>query len=256
MVLVVELDDLVISYAIWERWGAANGYWGDQKTRYPLELERTWPPSLRPPTNTHTAHPDRRHSFDTSHNPAPSPLPRAAQWRSHSDACHSTITQHFTGAHIECYYLHRLVTHGDFEGRGAGSMLVQWGVDRAKREGVVYGCESTTLGYGFYKRFGMREVSGVDGWIMRSALEEVAAPAVVPEGEDAIPVVQADNGEVPVGSVPGTKVAPSAPPEVSIPVAVPSLSVAKLTGLPLDVLVPEPPLDGLRAALQSVSIAS
>jgi hypothetical protein len=49
-------------------------------------------------------------------------------------------------------------------------MLVQWGVDRANLEGVVFGCESTTVAYGFYKRFGMKGVGGAEGWIMRSAL--------------------------------------------------------------------------------------
>jgi hypothetical protein len=61
-------------------------------------------------------------------------------------------------------------------------MLVQWGVDRANLEGVVFGCESTTAAYGFYKRFGMRGVGGADGWIMRSALIR----AVDELGEDLI----------------------------------------------------------------------
>jgi hypothetical protein len=40
LVLVVLLDGLVISYAIWERWGDSGQYWDGQKTIYPLELDR------------------------------------------------------------------------------------------------------------------------------------------------------------------------------------------------------------------------
>ena len=41
LVLVVLVDGLVVSYAIWERWGDSDHYWDDQKTIYPLELERS-----------------------------------------------------------------------------------------------------------------------------------------------------------------------------------------------------------------------
>ena len=40
LVLVVLLDGLVISYAIWERWEDSDHYWDDHKTLYPLELDR------------------------------------------------------------------------------------------------------------------------------------------------------------------------------------------------------------------------
>jgi len=154
LVLVALLDGLVISYAIWERWGDSHHYWDDQKTIYPLELDH------------------KRGRFDAFHNPSliPATTSLAEQWCAHSYACHSTIKLYFAGPFVECYYLHRLVTHHDYEHLGAGSMLVQWGVDRANLEGVVFGCESTTAAYGFYKRFGMRGVGGADGWIMRSAL--------------------------------------------------------------------------------------
>ncbi|KZP33866.1 hypothetical protein FIBSPDRAFT_847031 [Athelia psychrophila] len=161
MVLVVLQGDLVISYAIWERWSKANGYWKGQKTIYPLELDH------------------KRNRFDEFHKLSlvPDTATLADQWRAHSYACHSTIRDHFAGPNAECYYLHRLVTHRDYGALGAGSMLVQWGVDRANMEGVVYGCESTTIGFGFYKRFGMNNVGGGGEWIMRSTL----APAVVLE---------------------------------------------------------------------------
>ena len=42
LVLVVLLDGLVISYAIWERWGDSHHYWVGQKTLYPLELDRQY----------------------------------------------------------------------------------------------------------------------------------------------------------------------------------------------------------------------
>ncbi|KAF7970935.1 hypothetical protein HWV62_22582 [Athelia sp. TMB] len=163
MVLVVLLDGLVISYAIWERWSTADDYWKGQKTIYPLELDH------------------KRSRFDENHKLSllPDTATIADQWRAHTYACHSTIRMHFAGVNTEAYYLHRLVTHRDYENLGAGSMLVQWGVDRANMEGVVYGCESTTIGFGFYKRFGMKEVGGGDGWIMRSTLSPMG---VVAEG--------------------------------------------------------------------------
>lgn len=51
-----------------------------------------------------------------------------------------------------------LVTHPDFQGRGAGSSLLGWGVERADKHGVVMALESTPAGLSLYRRFGFEEV--------------------------------------------------------------------------------------------------
>lgn len=143
-------------------------------TRLSWIVSNSYEPDFERATEYHI--PDKRSRFDELHKLSliPDTTAIADQWRAHSYACHSTIRLHFAGPFTQCYYLHRLVTHRDYEHLGAGSMLVQWGVDRANAEGVVYGCESTTIGYGFYRRFGMKEVGGAAGWIMRSSLVPVA----------------------------------------------------------------------------------
>lgn len=50
-----------------------------------------------------------------------------------------------------------LVTHPDFQGRGAGSQLLAWGVDQADRHGIIMALESTPAGLSLYKRFGFEE---------------------------------------------------------------------------------------------------
>lgn len=51
-----------------------------------------------------------------------------------------------------------LVTHPQFQGRGAGFKLLAWGCEQADSHGVMMCLESTPAGLALYKRFGFREV--------------------------------------------------------------------------------------------------
>ena len=50
------------------------------------------------------------------------------------------------------------MTDPEFHGRGAGTRLLQWGMEQADRLGVVMALESTPAGLSLYKRFGFREM--------------------------------------------------------------------------------------------------
>ncbi|KAF2235853.1 acyl-CoA N-acyltransferase [Viridothelium virens] len=51
-----------------------------------------------------------------------------------------------------------LVTRPEWQGRGAGSLLVRWGVERADEEGWECYLEASPKGRGLYEKFGFRVV--------------------------------------------------------------------------------------------------
>ncbi|KAJ4262908.1 hypothetical protein NW762_006521 [Fusarium torreyae] len=52
------------------------------------------------------------------------------------------------------YYLDTLVTHPDYQRRGAGSMLVKWGCDLADEAGVGIYVDASKAGAPLYQKFG------------------------------------------------------------------------------------------------------
>ncbi|KAL2842548.1 acyl-CoA N-acyltransferase [Aspergillus pseudoustus] len=57
-----------------------------------------------------------------------------------------------------CFYLAALVCHDEHQGRGAGGMLMRYGVDLAeKTKGDIY-VEASPPGVPIYKKFGFREI--------------------------------------------------------------------------------------------------
>ena len=50
-----------------------------------------------------------------------------------------------------------LVTHPDFQGKGAGTKLLAWGVEQADELAVRMALEATPAGLALYKRFGFVE---------------------------------------------------------------------------------------------------
>ncbi|KAL4762084.1 GNAT family N-acetyltransferase [Aspergillus foveolatus] len=63
---------------------------------------------------------------------------------------------------LEHYYLDTLVVHPDYQRRGAGSMLVQWGCDLADEEGVALYVDASRAGAPLYERFGFVDESEGD----------------------------------------------------------------------------------------------
>ncbi|KAL4936408.1 hypothetical protein BDV06DRAFT_93617 [Aspergillus oleicola] len=58
------------------------------------------------------------------------------------------------------YYLDTLATHQDYQRRGAGSMLLQWGCDLADKDGVALYVDASKAGAPLYQRFGFVDESG------------------------------------------------------------------------------------------------
>ncbi|TPX08251.1 uncharacterized protein E0L32_001853 [Thyridium curvatum] len=56
------------------------------------------------------------------------------------------------------WYLECIATSKEHQGRGAGGMLVRWGVERADRDGVESYLDSTAEGRGLYVKHGFREI--------------------------------------------------------------------------------------------------
>ncbi|KAL4994035.1 acyl-CoA N-acyltransferase [Aspergillus recurvatus] len=60
------------------------------------------------------------------------------------------------------YYLDTLATHPDYQRRGAGSMLLQWGCELADEAGVALYVDASRAGAPLYERFGFVDESGGD----------------------------------------------------------------------------------------------
>ncbi|KAL4799313.1 acetyltransferase [Aspergillus venezuelensis] len=61
---------------------------------------------------------------------------------------------------IRHYYIDTLATHPDYQRRGAGSMLLQWGCDMADKDGVALYVDASKAGAPLYQRFGFVDESG------------------------------------------------------------------------------------------------
>ncbi|EMD01209.1 hypothetical protein BAUCODRAFT_58533, partial [Baudoinia panamericana UAMH 10762] len=54
--------------------------------------------------------------------------------------------------------LHVLVTHPKHQRRGAGSMLVQWGCEKADAHGTIAALFASTAGLAVYQKYGFEVV--------------------------------------------------------------------------------------------------
>ena len=71
-----------------------------------------------------------------------------------------------------------LCTHPSWQRRGVGGMLIRWGIERAKEEGVIVGLSASPMGTGMYLREGFREIDFFD------AGEALGVPVMVWDGSD------------------------------------------------------------------------
>lgn len=55
---------------------------------------------------------------------------------------------------LTCLVLDTLATHPDYQGRGAGSMLVKWGCDLADASGLSVYVDASKEGAELYAKFG------------------------------------------------------------------------------------------------------
>lgn len=56
------------------------------------------------------------------------------------------------------WYLEFIATRREWQGKGAGGMLIRWGLERSDREGTETYLEASPQGVPVYKRFGFEEV--------------------------------------------------------------------------------------------------
>ncbi|CAJ0547434.1 Ff.00g041880.m01.CDS01 [Fusarium sp. VM40] len=66
----------------------------------------------------------------------------------------------WSGERAESWYLECLAVHPEFQGRGIGKELVQWGLDKAQAEGVCASVVSALGKDGFYAKCGFDEQYG------------------------------------------------------------------------------------------------
>lgn len=60
----------------------------------------------------------------------------------------------WSGERAEAWYLQNLAVHPDFQGKGIGRMLVQWGLDRARDEGIYASVIAARGKDPFYRKCG------------------------------------------------------------------------------------------------------
>ncbi|KAK3073354.1 hypothetical protein LTR53_005150 [Teratosphaeriaceae sp. CCFEE 6253] len=63
------------------------------------------------------------------------------------------------------WYLEMLATDPAYQGRGAGSQLMRWGLERANAEGLEAYLEASPDAVRLYERFGFREAGKTETWI-------------------------------------------------------------------------------------------
>jgi len=90
----------------------------------------------------------------------------------------STFFGHLTGEREKFmgdrphYYLDMLGTLPEYQGLGAGTLLVKWGCDAADEEGVEAFVDASEAGKGLYEKYGFVEK---DGWTMPGESFRVAS---------------------------------------------------------------------------------
>lgn len=77
-------------------------------------------------------------------------------------ACKFSIQQIFQHRSHSCADLHLLITHPSHRRRGAGSMLVKWGCDKADELGIMAACTASTAGEFVYKKNGFEVRKAVE----------------------------------------------------------------------------------------------
>lgn len=71
--------------------------------------------------------------------------------------------QLWSGEREDSWYLEVLGVHPDYQGRGIGNKLVQWGLDQAEREDICASVMSAAGKDGFYQKCGFNIQDGRGG---------------------------------------------------------------------------------------------
>lgn len=134
-------EDRVVGAAIWQRQGDDDSHSSIQ------ELIQSWrdPQPYFPAIPTTLQHSNR--ALDPSKKDI---LKQSAEFTKH----------YWVGSNARNWYLNLCAVDPAFAGRGCGKMLVRWGIERAREEGVAASVTSSEGTNGFYLRCGFDEVVG------------------------------------------------------------------------------------------------
>jgi predicted N-acetyltransferase YhbS len=79
-------------------------------------------------------------------------------------------------------YLGMLACHPDYQKRGAGEMLVRWGIDKGRAEGLTPTLFASPMGMKLYTRLGYKDVGSFRAQVEREK-EYLDTPGMVLELE-------------------------------------------------------------------------
>ncbi|GAB1739527.1 hypothetical protein NU219Hw_g4479t1 [Hortaea werneckii] len=69
------------------------------------------------------------------------------------------------------WYLEIIATHPQHQGRGAGSMMINWGLERADQDNVEAYLEASPEAVSLYEKLGFENVASTDTWIQNERVK-------------------------------------------------------------------------------------
>ncbi|KAI6793500.1 hypothetical protein KC367_g7363 [Hortaea werneckii] len=69
------------------------------------------------------------------------------------------------------WYLEIIATRPQYQGRGAGSMMINWGLERADQDNVEAYLEASPEAVSLYEKLGFENVAQTDTWIQNERVE-------------------------------------------------------------------------------------
>ena len=82
--------------------------------------------------------------------------------RAFEESLEKARTRYFTRVYGENrIHLRLLVTHPDYQRRGAGGSLVRWGIEKAKEGNLAVTLFASPIGGHLYRKFGFRDLSSI-----------------------------------------------------------------------------------------------
>ncbi|KAI7715111.1 hypothetical protein KC353_g6337, partial [Hortaea werneckii] len=64
-----------------------------------------------------------------------------------------------------------IATHPQYRGRGAGSMMINWGLERADQDNVEAYLEASPEAVSLYEKLGFENVASTDTWIQNDRVK-------------------------------------------------------------------------------------
>ncbi|KAF2266266.1 acyl-CoA N-acyltransferase [Lojkania enalia] len=174
-------EEVVVGVAEWELMGSV----ADKHKLASLDPRRTIMPAAKTLNQLSTmVQPNRAANPDpVLRNPFP--------------AAHHFFEHHWNGLRANSVYLDLLAIDPKYQGRGIAKELVQWGLDKAREEGVCASVVSSKPGYNFYRKMGFKHEVGMategegnplngleSGWILFTDTPAPGKENILPKATD------------------------------------------------------------------------